>query len=361
MRSWCDTIGACESTLRGRGAHRVAASLPRLDALASMCGFAGRRPVNRKSALVSASTTSGSGAALLAPIICTALLSSLLLLVGCSRHGGTDAVGEAGEISLGAAELREIVAALPETERRALAQDPAALERIVRAELLRRTILEDARAAGFDKEAATQPQLERARDDALVRLWVKRQGAVAEDYPTEQDLQAAFAANSAAFTAPAQYRVAQIFVALPNGADSARMLAALRKAETVAARLPNEDFSALARELSEHAPSAATGGDVGMLPADRMLPEIVVAVRELEPGGTAGPVRTAQGLHFVRLLERKPGAALTFDAAREQLVAALRARRAQELEQAYLARLDSRTPAAVDEIALAKLREALVE
>jgi foldase protein PrsA len=73
-----------------------------------------------------------------------------------------------------------------------------------------------------------------------------------------------------------------------------------------------------------------------------MLPEVVAAVRNLEVGATAGPVKTSQGFHYVKLLERKVAPTPTFEQAREQLKAALRARRAQELEQAYLAAIDTR-------------------
>jgi parvulin-like peptidyl-prolyl isomerase len=66
-----------------------------------------------------------------------------------------------------------------------------------------------------------------------------------------------------------------------------------------------------------------------------------------------GPIKTSQGLHYVKLLERKEGEALTFEQAQPQLVDALRARRAQELQQAYLAQLESRVGVSVDQIALA--------
>lgn len=91
-----------------------------------------------------------------------------------------------------------------------------------------------------------------------------------------------------------------------------------------------------------------------MLPAYQMLPEIVAAVSNLDVGATAGPVKTSQCLHYVKLLERKLEPTPTFEQAREQLKAALRARRAQELEQAYLASLDAKLKVAIDEIALAQ-------
>jgi peptidyl-prolyl cis-trans isomerase C len=81
----------------------------------------------------------------------------------------------------------------------------------------------------------------------------------------------------------------------------------------------------------------------------------VAAVGNLEPGAVTGPIKTSQGLHYVKLLEKKASDVPSFDAARPQLVAALRARRAQELQQAYLENLNSRLAVSVDQIALAQL------
>lgn len=287
-----------------------------------------------------------------------ALLGSLVWLVAGCEGGST--VGEAGSVAVDGDDVRAILAGLSEPEREALAKDQAALERVVRAELLRRTILQQARDAGFDKEVAIVEQLERARDDALMRAWIREQSSVAKDYPSEQDLKAAYAANAALLTPPSEYRIAQIFVALPDGADGGRTRSALAKTTAIAERLGSgADFALLAREYSEHAKSAANGGDVGLLAEDRMLPEIAAAARLLETGGVGGPVKTAQGLHFVKLLERRSSATPDFEASREALRAALRARRAQELQQGYLATVNGEVPQTIDGIELAKLRTSL--
>jgi peptidylprolyl isomerase len=281
-------------------------------------------------------------------------VSSALLAAGCSQ-GASSVVAKAGATEVTVADVRSIVAELPQQTREALAGNKAALERIVRSEIVRRAVLAEAKEARFDADAKVQQQLDRVRDDAVVRLWIAKQGTVADGYPSEEDLKLAYESNQAALTPPAQYRVAQIFISAPNGIDAEHLAVAMRKAAEVGSKIPGGDFAALAHEYSEHAESAAKGGDVGLLPADRMLPEIVTAIARLEPGAVTGPVKTSQGLHYVKLLEKKEGAPLTFESARPQLVAALRARRSQEMQQAYLASLDSKLSASVDQIALAQL------
>lgn len=275
-------------------------------------------------------------------------------ICGCSRLGD-GAIATAGEQRVGAAELRELLEGLPEPARATLRADHEALEQFVRGELVRRALLAEARAAGFADEPEVSARLEQVSDDALVRLWLARQAQGSKDYPTEEDLQVAWREHAAAFAAPTQYRVAQIFVSAPNGIDPQRLAAAMRKAADVGSRIPGGDFAALAREYSEHAESAARGGDVGLLPADRMLPEIVVAVRGLAVGEVAGPVKTSQGLHYVKLIERTEAKPVTFEQARTRLATALRERRAAELERAYLQQVGERLQVSIDEIALAQL------
>jgi peptidylprolyl isomerase len=276
-------------------------------------------------------------------------------IVGCSRLGDNSTLGKAGKTEVSAADVRSMLADLPESSRDAVMKDKVALERIVRAELVRRSILREAKDAHFESDAATQKELDRVRDDTLVRLWVAKQGQVSKDYPSEEDLRLAFQSNQSALAAPTQYRVAQIFVSAPNGISADRLAVAMRKAAEVGAKIPGGDFAALAREYSEHAESAAKGGDVGLLPADRMLPEVVAAVRNIDVGSTVGPVKTSQGLHYVKLLERKDGEPATLDASRARLTEALRSQRAQELQQAYLQSLNAKLNVSVDQIAIGQL------
>lgn len=277
-------------------------------------------------------------------------------LIACRDSSAV--VGQAGALTVSAREVQAIVAALPAQTRAVVEQDKGALERVVRAELVRRAILQEARDARLDADAKVQAELDRVRDDALVRLWIARKAQVSGDYPSEEDLRVAYEANRGALVAPAEYRVAQIFISAPNGIGADRLAVAMRKAADVGSRIPGGDFAALAREYSDHAETATRGGDVGMLPANRMLPEIVAAVRDLEVGAAVGPVKTSQGLHYVKLLERRNGSALTLEQVQPQLVTALRARRAQDLEQGYLTELDARLGVTIDQIALAAAGDA---
>ena len=272
-----------------------------------------------------------------------------------------DVIARGGGVTLAAGDIRTLVQALPETERKVAGTDAAALERMVRNEVVSRAVLAEAKQAGFDKEPGTQAQFARLHDEALLRLWLSKQAAVPADYPAEADVKAAYDANQKVLVGPTQYRLAQVYIGLPD--DPAKLSAALRKAADVGSKLSGDkvaaDFGKLAEAYSEHADSAGKGGDMGFLPDYQLAPEVLAAVHGLKPGEVAGPVRTTQGLHYLKLLDRKAGAALSFAEAHDALAGALRTRRANELSQAYLAGLNTRLGISVNQIALAKLQEGM--
>lgn len=288
-----------------------------------------------------------------------AALATLISISTSSALGAsapsTDIVAQAGAVELSSADVRALVAALPAEQRTQIAGNTQALEQVVRAELVRRAVITEAKAKGFDRQADTQLQLDRLRDEALMRLWMASKSTVPAGYPTENDVQRAYDENRQALTAPTEYRLSQIFIAAPNGGDPVKLAAALRKASDIAAKLPGVDFGKLAEQQSEHAESASRGGDLGYLAENRMLPEIAAAVRNLKPGETVGPVKTAAGLHFLKLADRKAGAVPALPQAREDLVKLLRARRAQELQNTYLQGLNAQLGVSVNQIALTKL------
>lgn len=289
----------------------------------------------------------------------TLTLGVLLAAALSANAAQAQVIGKAGAVELTDPDVRRLVAALPADTRAAVAADDAALERFVRGELARRMLLADAKAKGFDRDPAAVAEFDRLRDEALLRAWLERQARVPDGYPSEAEIASAYDAARARQAAPTEYHLAQIFVAVPDGAPPARVADALKKAGEIQSRLATADFGQLARQYSEHAESAAKGGDLGMLPESRLLPEVRTAIDGLAPGAVAGPLKTAQGLHFVRLIEKKAGAVPTLSEVRSGLVAALRQQKAAELQREYLAKLGQGSAINVNQVELGKLRAAL--
>ncbi|NMM76053.1 molecular chaperone SurA [Acidovorax sp. SRB_14] len=110
--------------------------------------------------------------------------------------------------------------------------------------------------------------------------------------------------QTSAPAANAEISLAQVLVAVPEGASAAEVAQRQARAQAVADKArAGEDFAALARETSD-APDKATGGAMGLRPADRYPELFVEATRALPVGGIAGPVRSGAGFHVLKVVER---------------------------------------------------------
>jgi peptidylprolyl isomerase len=282
------------------------------------------------------------------------------LVIGSPCGAAADAgqiLAKGGSIELTPADVRNVVGTLPDDSRKALHGSLPALEQLLRAEILERAILADARAQNFERDPGASLQLERLRQEALTRLWVAKHTAVPADYPAETDVKAAYEALHNAL--PLEYHVAQIFISAPNGADPAVLSAALRKAVDVGTKATGGDFAKLAREQSDDAESAQKGGDLGFVAGERLQPEVAKVLHGLSPGQVVGPIKSAEGLRFLKLIESRPVTLPPLAEVHDRIVADLRTRRSQQLQRAYLSELNGKLAISFNEIELAKLQASL--
>lgn len=110
----------------------------------------------------------------------------------------------------------------------------------------------------------------------------------------------------------AQLHVAQMLVAVPEGADASVVAARRSRAQAAAERVrAGEAFEVVARQVSDAA-DAAQGGSLGMRPPSRLPALFVEAVRDLKPGELAPAlVRSGAGFHVLKLVDRQAAAAAT--------------------------------------------------
>lgn len=297
-------------------------------------------------------------------------MKSLLLALGLMAVGATavaqdklppGVVGKMGDAELRTDELKGLIDGLGAEAKAQLAANPGELTRIVRGELLRKALAAEARSKGWDKRPEIVVQMERAREQVLVSSYMNGIAKPADNYPSETEVRAAYDQSQNAFVTPRQYRLSQIFVLAPPESDKAAYGKAQAKIADMAekARKKGADFAALARTNSEHADSAAKGGDMGWVSDTILIPELRDQVAGLKKGDVGAPVKTAQGWHVVRLEDVREKGVRPLPEVRDQIVNQLRLRRAQETEQAYLTLLGNRTPVSLSDAEIAKLQGTL--
>ena len=285
----------------------------------------------------------------------------LLGLLFCSPAVADELVGKMGDVELRSAELMVILEAQPADNKRQLASDPGALERLVRSELMRKAVLNEAKQKGWDKRAELQPLIERAHDQVIVSTFVGNVAKPAEGYPSEEEIKQFYEANKAQLLAPAQYQVAQIFLPAAEGTDKSKAEEAKKKIGELSARLGKSgaDFAKLAKENSAHKESAEKGGELGWVSEEQMVPEIRRAITGMNKGEVSAPIKSTAGWHLIKLLDKKPAGTRSLAEVRPNLIVAMRNRKAQDLERAYIEALSIKLPPTINQIELGKLQGGL--
>lgn len=93
-----------------------------------------------------------------------------------------------------------------------------------------------------------------------------------------------------------------ILFTLEGGSDSTAVKALAQKVASEARS--GKDFSTLAREYSKDPGTAQRGGDLGWFTRGRMVPQFETAAFKAKIGEVIGPIRTAYGLHIIKVEAR---------------------------------------------------------
>ena len=266
-------------------------------------------------------------------------------------------IARVGDTEVKLDEIRSAIESLDARDQAALARDPSLLSQTVRTLLMRRVVLKEALAKHWDQEPAVATLIERARDNAVVESYLQSVSKPPDSYPSETELQAAYDARKAQLLVPKQFRLAQIFLALPKNADKVNSDKVQAKLETIKRSLhqAGTDFGAIAKANSEESESAARGGEIGWLTDNQIQPEVRSQLGSLSKNAVSEPIRLEDGWHIIKVLDVKEAYTPTLDEIRGALAQELRKEKTQSNSQAYLGKLLQQTPVAVNELALSKV------
>jgi peptidyl-prolyl cis-trans isomerase SurA len=123
---------------------------------------------------------------------------------------------------------------------------------------------------------------------------------------SDQEIDQFLSEQNAAASSASALNLAQVLVAVPENATAEQLAALQLRAQQVADRARSgTPFAELAAASSDPS-AAATGGEIGLRPLDRLPPLFVEATQKLAVGGIAGPLRSGAGFHVLKVIEKKP-------------------------------------------------------
>jgi peptidyl-prolyl cis-trans isomerase SurA len=101
------------------------------------------------------------------------------------------------------------------------------------------------------------------------------------------------------------FRLRQIFIKMPKDQNETDRKQVEEKAYLIIQKIQEgAEFSRLAREYCEDA-SRNTGGDLGYVKKDILAQEFIDVLSEMQVGDVSSPFWTSQGLHIIRLEDKK--------------------------------------------------------
>lgn len=159
---------------------------------------------------------------------------------------------------------------------------------------------EDQLRAQLAQQGQTLPELRDSIRDEITIQHLRQSFAQSRISVSDAEVDAAMATQAG----NQQFHLANILVALPEGATPDQIATGQKKIEGVKDLIDKGemDFNAAAVRYSD-AQNALEGGDLGWRSLDEIPTAFANTIRTLQPGQVFGPVRGASGFQLVKLVE----------------------------------------------------------
>ena len=254
-------------------------------------------------------------------------------------------VGQMGNIEITTTQISSLVAAqIPET-RKSFSEQPEALKNLIRNELMRRTVLAEALKAEWDKRSEVIVAMERGKEQAIIDNFVANRSLPPAGFPSEAEIKSAYDANIAQFRVPAQIRLAQILIRLPENANASEVKRALATAQEISTKIDGgANFGELAKQYSQDETSKNNGGELEWVNENFLTPQFRTTVASLKGNAASKPVRSPFGYQIVKVVDRKPESTIPLSDVRATIAKNLRDARANQNREAYLEGITTKTP-----------------
>jgi len=290
-------------------------------------------------------------------IMVTHYLFNAKVAVAQSSLFSKTAVGKMGDIEITSSQINALVAAQNPETRKVFASQPEAVKNLVEAELIRRSVLSEALKADWDKRTDVAVAMERGRDQAIIDNFIMSRSTPPMGYPSDAEVQSAYSANISKLQIPAQIRLAQILLRLPENASAADVKRTLAQAQDLSQKLDRgENFETLAKEFSQDQTTKEGGGLLEWVNESDLTPQFRTAVASLKGNSVSKPIRSPFGYQLIKVIDRKPPSTIPLSEVREAIVKSLRDTRTEQNRINYLEDLKKAKPPTINADGLKEIR-----
>ena len=254
--------------------------------------------------------------------------------------GGT-ALATHGDAKITVADYEASIRRIPERDRFGFQMAQARINSEINTLLQIRSVANEARKHGFDKDPSFKLRVEHYAERLLTEMLNARIDEEAgREFEQKKDgfigrAREQYLVNKSQFQAPKEVKASHILVEMKTRtADDA-----LAKVKALRVRaIAGESFETLAETSSDDPTARSNKGSLGFFGPGRMDPAFEAAAYALKnPMDISEPVKSQFGYHIIRLEEIKPPRQLTFEEAQGELMEKLRAQYVDQRRQQILA------------------------
>lgn len=147
---------------------------------------------------------------------------------------------------------------------------------------------------------------------------------------SDQEARDYYDANPLEFTIPEKIQAKHILLKAPQDADDQKLKEIKEKADEIRERIINgEDFTKVAKEVSEDEATKDKGGELGLFSRGSLNEALEKAAFELKEEVVSEPIKTPLGYHIVMVDEKRPEKKLSFEESKEKIITKLKAEKAR--------------------------------
>ncbi len=272
------------------------------------------------------------------------LMFAAVLASGCTQKGDLDnsVIAKINDTKITKEDFLREISRVPEWARdrfKGKEGKEQFLDELIKKEL----IYLDAKKKGLDKDKEFIAKVEEFKKMTLLAAVLKKEIEEKTEV-AEKDIKDFYDKNPDEFKKGAAVRARHILV--DTEAEANDIVAKIKK---------GEDFSELAKSLSKDKDSAQKGGDLGFFSQGRMVPEFEKAAFSLKPDEVSNPVKTQFGYHIIKVIDKKEGAVVDFEQAKNVIKRRLLSEKQKSLFDSYIEGLKKNTKPVKNEEALAAI------
>lgn len=233
--------------------------------------------------------------------------SLFVAVIGLSLGSAAVAATELAKIgskTLTDAQIKSTLGNMSESQKAQINSDPDIKAKFVDQMVTEELFVQEAEKKGITKDADFRNTLETARRRILAQMFLQKS---VEPKLTDANVKAFFESHKARYS---QDEVHARHVLLKEE-NEAREVYSKAKA--------GEDFETLAKKYSKDPSAAQNGGDLGFFTRSRMVPQFADKAFSMKKGEISEPVKSPFGWHVIKVVDTRPGKAVSFDEIKEQV------------------------------------------